>query len=288
MHCTLTLEECLESFEIFSFQFSKNSVISVAKVSDSYIYFSHASSHIHYYSPAIYNRPMKQALDHFILAIPVLFIKQFPYAWIAAITFWSWPPTFSVVFLVIILIGLFALRWQSSAWISNLQREHAFTDGKFYVDQPLLSLTESIRKILILIAGAALLAWLLKGQFGLSFWQIFLMIVGFTLLYRDTQFFGAPTTYVITDQGIGIHFTPGHLDYRLFLSFKEIQRVEKSKYQKDLDWDAFVRTKDTQEGLLMIPRNPNGFTKRIDKLFIAPHDREKFLEQLPRGYGSAL
>jgi hypothetical protein len=74
----------------------------------------------------------------------------------------------------------------------------------------------------------------------------------------------------------------------LFLSFKEIQRVEKSKYQKDLDWDAFVRTKDTQEGLLMIPRNPNGFTKRIDKLFIAPHDREKFLEQLPRGYGSAL
>lgn len=231
---------------------------------------------------------MKQVLDRFILAIPVLFIKQFPYAWIAAITFWSWPPTFSVVFLVIILIGLFALRWQSSAWISNLQREHAFTDGKFYVDQPLLSLTESIRKILILIAGAALLAWLLKGQFGLSFWQIFLIIVGFTLLYRDTQFFGAPTTYVITDQGIGIHFTPGHLDYRLFLSFKEIQRVEKSKYQKDLDWDAFVRTKDTQEGLLMIPRNPNGFTKRIDKLFIAPHDREKFLEQLPRGYGSAL
>jgi hypothetical protein len=228
---------------------------------------------------------MKQALDHFILAIPVLFIKQFPYAWIAAVTFWSWPPTFSVVFLAIIVIGLFMLRWQSSAWISNLQREHAFKEGKFHVDQPPFSWMDSARKILILLAGAALLAWLLKGRFGLSFWQIFLIIVGFTLLYRDTQFFGAPTTYVITDQGIGIHFTPGHIDYRLFFPFKEISHIEKSKYQKDRNWDAFVRTKDTQEGLLMIPKNPNGFTKRIEKLFIAPMDMEKFLEQLPHGYG---
>jgi hypothetical protein len=227
---------------------------------------------------------MKQALDRFILAIPVLFIKQFPYAWIAAVTLWSWPPFFSGIFLAIILIGLLMLRWQSSAWISNLQREYAFKEGKFHVDQPPFPWIDSVRKILILLAGAALLAWLLNGQFGLSFWQIFLIIVGFTLLYRDTQFFGAPTTYVITDQGIGIHFTPGHIDYRLFLPFKEISRIEKSKYQKDNDWDAFVRTKDTQDGLLMTPKNPNGFTKRIEKLFISPNDREKFLEQLPHGY----
>jgi hypothetical protein len=141
---------------------------------------------------------------------------------------------------------------------------------------------------LILVAGAALLAWLLNGQFGLSFWQIFLIIVGFTLLYRDTQFFGAPTTYVITDQGIGIHFVPGHIDYRLFLTFKEISRIEKSKYEKARNWDAFVRTQDTKEGLLMIPKNPNGFTKRIENLFIAPNDMEKFLEQLPHGYGNIL
>jgi hypothetical protein len=228
---------------------------------------------------------MKQALDHFILAVPVLFIKQFPYAWIAAVTLWSWPPTFSIVFLVIILIGLLMLRWQSSAWISNLQREHAFQDGKFHIDQPLFSWMDSVRKILILLVGAALLAWLLKGQFRLSFWQIFLIAVGFTLLYRDTQFFGAPTTYVITDQGIGIHFAPSQIDYRLFFTFKEISRIEKSKYQKDKNWDAFVRDRNTQDGLLMIPKNPNGFTKRIEKLFIGPKDREKFLEQLPYGYG---
>jgi len=231
---------------------------------------------------------MKQALDHFILAIPILFIKQFPYAWIAAVTLWSWPPAFSVVFLCIIVIGLLMLRWQSVAWISNLQREHAFKEGKFHVDQPPFSWVDSARKILILVAGAALLAWLLNGQFGLSLWQIFLIIVGFTILYRDTQFFGAPTTYVITDQGIGIHFVPGHIDYRLFLNFKEISQIEKSKYQKDQNWDAFVRTQDPQDGLLMIPKNPNGFTKRIEKLFIAPNDMDKFLEQLPHGYGNAL
>lgn len=39
-----------------------------------------------------------------------------------------------------------------------------------------------------------------------------------------------------------------------------------------------------KDGLLMIPKNPNGFTKRIEKLFIAPQDREKFIEQLPHGY----
>ena len=231
---------------------------------------------------------MKEALDRFILAIPVLFIKQFPYAWIAAVVFWSWPPTFSLLFLAIIVIGLLALRWQSRAWISDLRREHAFKDGKFYVDEPSFSLRDSIRKVLILATGAALLGWLLKGQFGLSFWQIFLMIAGFTLLYRDTQFFGAPTTYVITDQGIGLHFIPGHIDYRLFLSFKEISRIEKRKFEKDQAWDAFVRKKDTEDGLLMIPKNPNGFTRRVEKLFIAPNDREQFLEQLPRGYGSSL
>jgi hypothetical protein len=110
------------------------------------------------------------------------------------------------------------------------------------------------------------------------------MIVGFTLLYRDTQFFGAPTTYVITASGIGIHYIPGHIDYRLFLPFKEISRIEKSRYQKNKNWDLFARTRDGKDGLLMIPKNPNGFTKRVEKLYIVPKDMEKFLEQLPYGY----
>jgi len=176
------------------------------------------------------------------------------------------------------------MRWQSRAWISNLRRQYVFKDGKFHVDEPDIPLTESARKIMFLLAGSALIAWLLNGQFRLNFWQIFIMIVGFTLLYRDTQFFGAPTTYVITASGIGIHYIPGHIDYRLFLPFKEISRIEKGRYQKNKNWDLFARTRDDKDGLLMIPKNPNGFTKRVEKLFIVPENIEKFLEQLPHGY----
>ncbi len=229
---------------------------------------------------------MKQFLDRFILGFPVLFLKQFPYAWIAAVAFWAWPPSFSAVFLAVVVIGLLMLHWQSVAWVSNLRREHASKDGKFYVDRSPFSLATSARKILLLLLGGAVLAWLLlQAQLGLSFWQFFIMIVGFMLLYQDTRFFGMPTTYVITDQGIGIRFVPGHLDYRLFFPFNEISRLEKCKYQKDKGWDLLARYPDDQEGLLMIPRNPDGFTRRIGTVFIVPSDREKFLEQLPPRYG---
>jgi hypothetical protein len=227
---------------------------------------------------------MKQFLDRFILAIPLLFIKQFPYAWIALIALWTWPPVIPGIFLLIIVLGLLLMRWQSRAWISNLRREHAFKDGKFHIDEPSVPWLDSARKIVFLLAGSALIAWLLNGQFHLNFWQLFLMTVGFTLFYRDTQFFGAPTTYIITASGIGIHYRPGHIDYRLFLTFREISRIEKSRYQKNKGWDLFARTREDKDGLLMIPKNPNGFTKRVEKLFIVPKDMEKFMEQLPYGY----
>jgi hypothetical protein len=227
---------------------------------------------------------MRESLDRFILGIPLLFIKQFPYAWIAVVALWTWPPIVPGALLLVILIGLLMLQWQSRAWIANVRREHAFKEGKFHIDRPAVPWRDSLPKIAILLAGAALLAWLLNGQFRLNFWQFFFLIVGFTLLYSDTRFFGAPTTYVITDRGIGIHFVPGHIDYRLFFPFREISRIEKSVYQKDKDWDVFARTRNVKDGLLMIPKNPSGFTKRIDKLFIAPRDMNRFLEQLPQGY----
>lgn len=227
---------------------------------------------------------MKPFLDRFVLAIPVLFIKQYPYAWIAAVALWTGSPGFAWVFLAIIVIGLLMLRWQSAAWISNLRREHAIAGGKFHVDQPPVPFRQALPRLLVLLVGAIVIAWLLQGQLGLSFWQYFVIVVGFTVLYQDTRFFGAATTYAVTDEGIGIRYVPGHLDYRLFLSFKEISRLEKREYRKDEGWTLFARTEDVRDGLLMIPKNPNGFTKRIDKLFIVPQDREKFLEQLPQGY----
>lgn len=232
----------------------------------------------------LYNQIMKAFLDRFILGFPVLFLKQYPYAWIAIVAIWPRSPSMASLFLGIILLGLLSLRWQTAAWISHMRREHAGLDGKFYVDQPPVSWKNAARDIILLTGGSILIAFLLKGQFGLSFWQFLIMLIGFTIFYQDTRFFGAAVTYIITATGIAIRFVPGHVDYRLFLPFREISRIEKCTYQKDHNWDLFARTQDTNEGLLMTPKNPNGFTKRIEKLFIAPQDREKFLAELPHGY----
>lgn len=228
---------------------------------------------------------MNQFLDNFILGIPRLFIKQFPYAWIVFIALWSWPPNFSIIFLLVILLGLSMLRWQSLAWLSHMRREHAPGDGKFYVDQPPIPWKKTARNLSILVAISIVLAYLLKGQLGLNGWQIFFILVGFSMMYRDALFFGAPVKYVITADGIAVHYAPGHLDYRLFLTFKEISRIERTQFQKDKGWDFFARMHEGNDGLLLTPKDPKGFSKRLERLFIVPADIEKFLEQLPYGYG---
>lgn len=227
---------------------------------------------------------MKSLFDRFILGFPVLFLKQYPYAWIAIVALWPRSPSVASLFLGVIVLGLLSLRWQTAAWISHIRREYAGKDGKFYVDQPPVPWQSATRNIALLTAGSALGAYLLRGQFGLSFWQFLVMLVGFTLFYQDTRFFGAAVTYIITATGIAIRFVPGHIDYRLFLHYREISRIEKSIYQKDRNWDLFARARDTKDGLLMTPKNPNGFTRRVEKLFIAPQDRERFLAELPHGY----
>lgn len=227
---------------------------------------------------------MKTFLDRFILGFPVIFLKQYPYAWIVLVALWPKSPLVASLFLLVMALGILALRWQASAWVSYMRREYAGKSGKFYVDQPPVAWEQAARNIAILIAWSIVGAFVLKGQFGLTFWQILIMLVGFTLLYQDTRFFGAAVTYIITATGIAIRFVPGHVDYRLFLTFKEISRIEKGTYRKDSNWDLFARERDTKDGLLMTPKNPNGFTKRVEKLFIAPKDREKFLEQLPHGF----
>lgn len=227
---------------------------------------------------------MTQTLDSFILAIPHLFIKQFPYAWFPAIVLWTWPPNISAIFFLIIVLGLFMLQWQSAAWVSHMRREHAGKDGKFYVDKPAIPWMRTVRNISILIIGSALIAYPLKNQISLTFWQIFLIIIGFTLTYQDWRFFGVQTLYIITASGIAVYFAPGHLDYRLFLRFKDISRIERTQYKKDENWDFFARTRGDPDGLLLIPKDPKGFTKRMERLFIVPEDIETFLTQLPYGY----
>lgn len=228
---------------------------------------------------------MPTYLDRFILSIPRLFLKQYPYAWFPLVVLWTWPPTISIIFLAVIVVGMLCLRWQPAAWMAHMRREHAGREGKFYVDRPAVPWGRAVRNILVLLAGVGLIAFLLKGQFGLSFWQLFLLFTGFTLTYQDVRFFGAPAIYIITATGIAVYFAPGHLDYRLFITFKEIARIERTRFKKDEGWDYFARTREeSAEGLLLVPKDINGFSKRLKRLFIVPGDIEKFLEQLPYGY----
>lgn len=228
---------------------------------------------------------MPASLDRFILSIPRLFLKQYPYAWFPAITLWTWPPSLSLVFFAVIAIGILSVQWQIAAWISHMRREHAGKDGKFYVDRPAVPWGRAVRNIVLLLAGGGLVASFLNGRFGLAFWQFFLIFAGFTLTYQDFRFFGFPTIYIITASGIAVYFGTGHLDYRLFLTFKEISRIERTLFQKGNNWDFFGRIPEPgEDGLLLIPKDINGFSKRIEKLFIAPQDIDGFVKQLPYGF----
>ena len=130
---------------------------------------------------------MKPLLDRLILAFPVLFLKQYPYAWIALVVLWPRSRLAAGVFGLVLLAGFLALRWQSAAWVSHMRREHAGKNGKFYVDEPPIPWQKAAQNIAILIAWSILGAFVLRGQFGLSFWQILIMLVGFTVFWQDSQ-----------------------------------------------------------------------------------------------------
>ena len=215
---------------------------------------------------------MRQTLDRFILGLPVLFLKQYPYAWIGFVALWPHSPSMAMVFLAVVMIGVISLRWQAVAWISQMRSEHAPDGGKFYVDQPPVPWRMAAQKIGLLIAGGALVAYLLQGRLGLSFWQFFFIVAGFPIFYQDVRFFGASVTYIITASGIGIRFVPGHLGYQLFLPFREIRQVERKtyQYQERSDTDVFARTRDEADGLLLLPKDPHGFHEKRGKAVYCP------------------
>jgi hypothetical protein len=168
--------------------------------------------------------------------------------------------------------------------MSTLRSEYAPNGGKFYIDCPPVPIQRAVQNIAILLVAAGLVSYFLGKQVRLPALQLFILIVGFSLLYRNYLFFGAPTTYIITASGIAVYFAPGHLDYRPFLKFDEISRIDRSQFKKDQNWDCFARVPYGKDGLLLTSKNPKGFTKRMEKLFIIPKDIDKFQEQLPFGY----
>ena len=233
---------------------------------------------------------MTQTLNRFILGLPVLFLKQYPYAWIVFVALWPYSPPMALVFLAVVVIGIISLRWQADAWITQMRSEHAPDNGKFHVDQPAVPWRMAAQKIGLLIAGGAIAAFLLQGRLGLSFWQFFFIIAGFPIFYQDTRFFGASVIYIITATGIGIRFVPGHLGYQIFLPFREIRQIERTsyKYREGSDTDVFARTREEAHGLLLIPKDPRGFQKASTSCLLSLPTWKDFMQHLPYGFGNAV
>lgn len=107
------------------------------------------------------------------------------------------------------------------AFIVPLLSQAECNDRKFYVDQPPITWGRTARNLAVLIAD------FLQDRRGLDFWRYVILIVGFTLSYRDTLFFGAAVTSIITASGMALRLVPK--DPNGFT--KQITRCSPSNYR---------------------------------------------------------
>jgi hypothetical protein len=139
------------------------------------------------FSPAriIYNPVMKRSLERIILKIPYPLLRKVLYIYVGAVIFWDSAPVVSIVLWGVIIINLLVIKFQSELWISNTMAEHS--SGRVgYVERLRAPIRYSGPRILLLLAAGALLGYFLNGQFGLSGVQIFALVVGYMLFYRET------------------------------------------------------------------------------------------------------
>lgn len=227
---------------------------------------------------------MKQTLDRFILSIPTLFIKQYPYAWIVAIALWSWPLNISAALFLIVALGMVFLRWREAAWIAEMRRQHAPRNETFYVDRLPVPAPRAVRNIAISTAVSAATAWTLGGRLNLTQWQTFIIIFGFGLFYLDTRFFGAVTIYIVTGSGIATYYIPGHTDFRIFIRFKEMDGVARLERIEKLpeSWTIISRERTSTSGVLLRPRDARGFSRFLDgEVLLTPSHMDEFLRLVP-------
>jgi hypothetical protein len=224
-----------------------------------------------------------RVLDKFILKIPYLFLKKIPYAWLAVVYFWIWPPVLSSLFLAIVLLGLGMMVWQNQAWINRIRREFSGGKKELYLDRAHAGRIFQLRNLALVLAASAVLGWLLNHRLTLSGLQWALLLAGFMLLYRDAYLFGPAVTYIVTDQGIGIRYVPGHVDYRLFFKFREIRQATPTKVPKRIPrgWQMLAAQRHPQEGILLTAMKHSGFSKEIPgEILVVPTDSQKFLQAL--------
>ncbi len=221
-------------------------------------------------------------IENLVLDTPYLFLKKIPYAWIPAVAFWSLPPLIPGLFLAIIALGLVMMLLQQRFWEAKVLREN-MPEGSAPRFQPRMPLWMRLRNLALVLAGSALVGWLLGGRLNLTGAQWFLLVAGFMLLYKDALLFGASTVYLITPRGIAARFVPGHVDYRLFFPFGEINFISRIMHGETLPERLTVLSpvRDRRDGVLVMAKHTDGFSSQIGHILITPDDPDAFLRDVP-------
>ncbi len=221
-------------------------------------------------------------IENLVLEIPYLFLKKIPYLWILAVAFWAWPPILSAVLTGIILLGLLLMILQQRFWEARIQRDFQ-KEGQPYRDQPRAPLDYQLRNLALVLAGSALIGLLLGGRLNLTSLQWFLLCAGLMLLYKDALIFGASAVYLITPRGIAVRFVPGHVDYRLFFRYNEINHIVRVKSRDEMpkNLDELSPIGGQKEGVLLLAKHPDGFSSEIRHVLLTPANTDNFMAQIP-------
>jgi hypothetical protein len=219
------------------------------------------------------------AVKNFILQLPSGTLRKVSYAWFGVVVFYPWAMLLSSLLAGLLILSLLLLSWQKYIWARKVLDRHTNQVQKPYVDQSRAPFIIQLRNLTLAMFASGLVAYFFGGSLGLSSTQWFLIFIGFFLLQLDLKLFGAPSVYIIIDQGIAI----GCADLKLFLDFGEIHRIEyiqdvKAKSER---WTVLAPIQSPREGVLLSPVRPEGFTRLIDQIFLAPKEPRQFLAHLP-------
>jgi len=221
-------------------------------------------------------------IEKLILQIPYLFLKKIPYAWIPVVALWSWPPVIAGGFLLIILLGLFLMFLQQRFWEAKVVREFQ-KEGQPYRAHPQMPWWQRLRNLALVLAGSALLGLLLNGRLNLTGVQWFLLAAGLMVLYKDALLFGSSAVYLVTPRGIAVRYIPGHIDYRLFFRYTEINYIARMRSGDKLPshCDVLSPVRGRKEGVLLVAKRMDGFSTELGHVLLTPDDPEAFMAQVP-------
>lgn len=221
-------------------------------------------------------------LENFVLDIPYLFLKKIPYSWFFAIIFLTWAPALSALLVLIIALGLWLMALQQRFWEAKIQREFQ-KEGTPYRVQPRMPISTQLQNAAWVLAGSLFVAFMLHDRLNMTGVQWFLLTSGFMFLYRDAMLFGATAVYLVTPRGIGVRYIPGHVDYRLFFRYTEINYVTRVHAGDKLPPHTSVLSpmRGQKDGILLTAKLMDGFSSELGQILLTPDDPEAFLAQIP-------